>query len=113
MASMRAFTDSRGSSRPASIMPSIAASTASDFIFMKSTRVLSRSKTMARINRVVPLLARQADGSPQTDFTVVDPDVEAARRVAADPRLVVDRRAVAAVVRQRKQHAVVTFAAFR
>src|SRR5262245_42787063 len=48
---MRVRTASRGSLRPASIMPSMAALTASDFIFMKSVRVLSRSKTMARIKR--------------------------------------------------------------
>ena len=35
-------------------MPSIAAVTASDFIFMKSVSVLSRSKTVARIKAYLP-----------------------------------------------------------
>src|SRR5258706_80284 len=39
----------RGTLRPASTMPSIAAATASDLVFMKSVSVLSRSKTVARI----------------------------------------------------------------
>src|SRR5438034_11850066 len=124
MASMRAFTASRGSSSPASIMPSIAAATASDFIFMKSTRVLSRSKTMARINQApradrerelggVPSLGREADGPPQADLPVVDANVEPACGIAAHPGLVVDGRSVAAVIRKREQHAIVALPALR
>src|SRR6188474_803615 len=91
-------------------MPSMAASTAEAFIFMKSTSVLSRSKTTARITRVGSL-GRDADGAAEADLAIVDTNVEAARRIAAHPRLVVDRGAVAPVVRQRQQHAVVALPA--
>src|SRR5881396_1566940 len=113
MASMRARTASRGNLRPASIMPSMAAFTASVFIFMKSTSVLSRSKTMARINQGVLLLGREADGSPQADLAVVDSEGEAAGGIVAHPSLVVDGRTVAAIVRERKQNAIVALAALR
>src|SRR6266545_5415812 len=112
MASMRARTASRGSLSPASIMPSIAASIAAAFIFMKSVSVLSRSKTMARINPALrALLAREADAAPQADLAVVDPQVEPAARVAAHPGLVGDGRPVAPVVGEWQQHAVVAFPA--
>src|SRR5947209_6107463 len=111
MASIRVFTASRGSARPASIIPSIAASTASDFIFMKSTSVLSRSKTMAWITPGVPSLGREADRSSQTDFAVVDADIEAAGRIAADPRLVVDGRSITAVIGEWQQNPIVALAA--
>src|SRR5262245_13606719 len=100
---MRARTASRASLRPASIMPSIAAVTASDCIFMKSVRVLSRSKTIARITGRGRLLAREPEPASEADLAVVDADIEAAVRVVADPRLVGDRRSVAAVVGQRQQ----------
>src|SRR5258708_6320565 len=109
---MRPRMRSRGRSRPASIIPSIAAATASSFIFMKSTSVLSRSNTMARITNAAlrggPSLDRGSDRAPEADLAVVDAEVEAARRIAAHPGLVVDRRAVAPVVRQGQQHPVVT-----
>src|SRR5437016_2229990 len=119
---MRARTVPRGSCRPASSMPTMAARTASPFMRMKSTRVLSRSKTMARITRVLRTSRRFArcgcgslggrpDRAPQRDLAVVDPHVEAARRIAAHPRLVRDRRAVAAVIGERQQHAVLALAA--
>src|SRR5580765_2583573 len=116
---MRARTASRGSLSPASIMPSIAAVTASDFIFMKSVSVLSRSKTIARIKRALrvrtvaatrrggasgpagaprdggrgmveaarlPSFRGRPDRAAQADLAVVDPQVESARGIAADPR---------------------------
>src|SRR5215831_6132653 len=105
---MRARTASRGSCRPASIMPSMAAFTASDFMRMKSVSVLSRSKTIARIKQFDPgSFARGHDGAAQTDLAVVDAKIETARRVVAHPRLVRDRRAVATVVGERQQHAFV------
>src|SRR5580765_46217 len=110
MASIRARTASRGSSRPASIIPSIAASIAAAFIFMKSVSVLSRSRTMARIKT---LLAREPDAAAEADLAVVDAKVEPAGRIAAHPGLVGDRRAVATVVRERQQNAVVALPALR
>src|SRR6185369_4421378 len=112
---MRARTASRGSLRPASIMPSMAALIASSFIFMKSVSVLSRSKMMARTNvaSLAGLLGRDADPAPQADLTVVDADVEPATGIAAYPCLVGDGGPVAAVVGQREQHSVAALSAFR
>src|SRR5437867_7239149 len=123
---MRDRTASRGRLRPASIMPSIAAWMASDFIFMKSVSVLSRSKTIARIKRFdLPVgpaagrgpaldpgvsLGRDADVAPEADLAVVDAQVVATGGIAAHPRLVRDRGAVAAVGRQPQQHAVLALA---
>src|SRR5216117_965149 len=112
MASMRARTASRGRVSPASIIPSIAAWIASAFIFMKSVRVLSRSKTMARTNRTL-LLGGDSDPTPQADLSVVDAEIEAAGRIAAHPRFVRDGGAVASVVGERQQDPVVALAAFR
>src|SRR5689334_19801545 len=100
MVSILARSTSRDSTRPASIMPSIAASTAAAFIFMKSTSVLSRSNTIARINgppgarhcvraRAAPRpavqsLGRDADRAADADLAVVDADVEPALGIAAD-----------------------------
>src|SRR5215831_3714965 len=117
MASIRARTASRGSSRPASIMASTAASMAAVFIRMKSVSVLSRSKTIARIKHALRCgrsagawwapaggsLAGHPDLAAHADLAVVDPDVEAASRIAAHPRLVGDGRSVAPVVRERQQ----------
>src|SRR2546426_5955848 len=112
MAPMRLRTASRGARSPASIMPSIAASIAAAFIFMKSVSVLSRSKTMARIKPALrPLLAREADAAAQADLAVVDPKVEPAARIAAHPGLVGDGRSVAAVIGERKQNAIVALSA--
>src|SRR5438876_6847284 len=111
---MRSRSTGRGMFRPASIMPSIAASTASAFIFMKSVSVLSRSRTMARITRsdsAGASLRGGADGAAQADLAVVDSHVEATHGVRAHPGLVGDRRALAPVVRQRQQHAVFALAA--
>src|SRR5437016_8590183 len=114
MASMRARTASRGRSSPASIMPSIAASMAAAFIFMKSVSVLSRSRTIARINPALrTLLARESDAAAETDLAVVDAKVEPARRIAAHPGLVRDRRALATVVGKRQQNPVVALPALR
>src|SRR2546426_7099160 len=114
MASMRARTASRGRSSPASIMPSIAASIAAAFIFMKSVSVLSRSRTIARINPALrTLLARESDAAAETDLAVVDAKVEPARRIAAHPGLVRDRRALATVVGKRQQNPVVALPALR
>src|SRR3990172_9450567 len=114
MASMRVRTASRGRSSPASIMPSMAASIAAAFIFMKSVSVLSRSKTMARINPALRTsLARGADAAAEADLAVVDPKVEPAGRIAAHPGLVGDGRPVATVVGERQQDAVVALPALR
>src|SRR5262249_35636318 len=114
MASMRARTASRGRSSPASIMPSIAASMAAAFIFMKSVRVLSRSRTIARINPALrTLLAREPDAAAEADLAVVDAKVEPASRIAAHPGLVRDGRSVAAVVGERQQNPVVALPALR
>src|SRR5262245_53817570 len=116
MASMRARTASRGRSRPASIMPSIAASMAAAFIFMKSVSVLSRSRTIARINEgsaLRTLLAREPDTAAEADLAVVDAKVEPAGRIAAHPGLVRDGRSVATVVGERKQNSVVALPALR
>src|SRR3712207_4936330 len=56
-------------------------------------------------------LVALADGAAEADLSVVDADVEAAVRVGADPRLVGDRRAVAAVVGQRYEQSLVALAA--
>src|SRR5439155_17979500 len=50
-------------------------------------------------------LLRRADGTPVTQFAVIDADVEAAVGVAARPGLVGDRRAVATVVAEWEQRA--------
>src|SRR5262245_623036 len=114
MASMRARTASRGRSSPASIMPSIAASMAAAFIFMKSVRVLSRSRTIARINPALrTLLAREPDAAAEADLAVVDAKVEPASRIAAHPGLVRDGCSVAAVVGERQQNPVVALPALR
>src|SRR4030067_1076028 len=131
MASRRRGTASRGRSSPASIMPSMAALMASDFIFMKSVSVLSRSKTIARINQVLPavLAGRGTRGGPttsaprslagdpnaaaQADLAIVDAHVESACGIAAHPCLVGDRCALAAVVGERQQYAVVALATLR
>src|SRR5580765_7975785 len=121
---MRARTSSRGSCSPASIMPWMAADTASDFIFMKSVSVLSRSKTIARIKRWIPgvsnsdraafaprrsvkSLARRRDGAADADLAVVDAQIESAGRVVAHPGIVGDGRAVATVIGEWQQHAFV------
>src|SRR6476646_2012180 len=95
-------------------MPSMAALTAASFMRMKSVSVLSRSKTIARITRVAPRsgsLGGRAYHAAEADLAVVDAQVEAARRVVADPGLVGDWRAVASVVGQREQHALSALAA--
>src|SRR6266516_5268721 len=114
MASIRARTDSRGSRSPASIMPSIAALTASAFIFMKSVSVLSRSKMIARINARparLGLLGRWSDPAAQADLAIVDADVVAAGWIVADPRLVRDGGPVPPVVGQREKDSIPAFAA--
>src|SRR5207247_4000051 len=50
------------------------------------------------------------DAAAEADLTVVDPDVEPARGVAAHPGLVGDRRPIATVVRERQQHTIVALA---
>src|SRR5688572_22674211 len=87
-------------------MPSIAAVTASAFILMKSVRVLSRSKMMARTKPPRCLFGRDADSSSQADLAVVDANVEPAVGIAADPRLVGDRGPIPTVVGQGEQHSV-------
>src|SRR5437773_11805424 len=77
---------------------------------MKSVSVLSRSRTMARIKR---LLAREPDAAAEADLAVVDAKVEPAGRIAAHPGLVCDRRAVPTVVRERQQNPVVALPALR
>src|SRR6266436_1557176 len=122
---MRARTVSRGSASPASIMPSIAAVTASPFMRMKSTSVLSRSNTMAWImaaprrapppatrSRAGRSLRRGPDRAAQRDLAVVDPQVETAGRIAADPGLVGDGRSIPTIVGKRQQHAVLALSAF-
>jgi hypothetical protein len=49
------------------------------------------------------LLVRLSHGPPETDLAVVDPQVESAVGIAADPRLVRDGRAILAVVAERKE----------
>src|SRR5687768_18165824 len=94
-------------------MASMAASTASLFIDMKSTSVLSRSKTMARIT--APELWTLFEGLPDRaadgDLAVVDSQVESALGVRAHPRLVADCRALPPVIGQRQQHSFVAFLA--
>src|SRR5947208_13800869 len=101
---MRRRSTSRDNRSPASIMPSIAASTAAAFIFMKSTSVLSRSNTMARITRTPggDSLRGGAQGSAEADLAVVDANVEPAIGIAAHPGLVGDRGAIPPVVGQRE-----------
>src|SRR5215471_16268174 len=107
---MREATSSRGRVRPASSIPSTAASIAARFIFMKSVSVLSRSKMMARIMVGTPslprlgLLAGRTDGAAETDFAVVDANVETAGGIGANPGFVGDRSAVPAVVRKWDEH---------
>src|SRR5262249_48720487 len=114
MASMRARTASRGRSSPASIMPSIAASIAAAFIFMKSVSGLSRSRTIARINCLLrTLVAREPDAATEADLAVVDAEVEPAGRIAAHPGLVRDRRSIATVIGERQQNPVVALPALR
>src|SRR5690554_3480226 len=48
------------------------------------------------------LLVALTDRATEADLAVVDPDVEAALRIRADPGLVGDRRAVTTVVRERQ-----------
>src|SRR5688572_30553663 len=111
MAKISRSAVSRSSGRPVSIMALIAASTARRFIDMKSTSVLSRSKTIARIMPAPPpvsggrLFERLADRSADRDLAVVDADVEPAVGVAADPGLVPDRGPLPPVVRQGDQNA--------
>src|SRR5689334_15341678 len=72
---------------------------------------LVTTRTSARTVRGVtgvPLLLRGADGAAVAQFTVVDAEIEPAFRIAAGPRFVGDRRAVAAVVTQWKQRPCLT-----
>src|SRR5687768_17785961 len=94
-------------------MASMAASTASLFIDMKSTSVLSRSKTMARI--AAPDLEGLFEGLPDRaadgDLAVVVPQLESAFGVGAHPRLVADRRTLPPVAGPRQQQSFVAFLA--
>jgi hypothetical protein len=52
-------------------------------------------------------------GSSETDLAVIDPQVEAAVRITADPCLVRNRCAVATIVAQRQQRSFAAFTATR
>src|SRR5688500_11377201 len=57
------------------------------------------------------LLVRNANGAAVAQLTVVDAEIEATLRVAAGPRLVGDRSAVASVIAERKQRPLPAFPA--
>jgi hypothetical protein len=59
------------------------------------------------------LFVRRTHGPSEADLAVVDSQVEAAIRIAAHPRLVRDRRAIPAVVAERKERALATLPAHR
>src|SRR5689334_5834748 len=69
------------------------------------------ARSPRRAARAGRSLLRLPDRAPEADLAVVDPDVEAALRVAADPRLVGDRRAVAPIIRERQERSFATFPA--
>jgi hypothetical protein len=58
-------------------------------------------------------VVRRTHGPSEADLAVVDSQVEAAIRIAAHPRLVRDRRAIPAVVAERKERALATLPAHR
>src|SRR2546429_2237346 len=57
------------------------------------------------------LLEALADGATEGDLPVIDADIEPALGVRADPRLVRDRRPVAAIVRQRNEETLLALSA--
>ena len=59
------------------------------------------------------LLGRLTYRAPQAYLTIVDPDVETANWIGADPGLVGDRGAIPAVVRKRYEDAAGALPAFR
>ena len=58
------------------------------------------------------LFPRRADIPSETDFPVVDANIESAAGVVAHPRLVHDRSPVTTVVRKGEQNPLITLQAF-
>jgi hypothetical protein len=59
------------------------------------------------------LFVRLTHGPSETDLAVVDPQVEPAFGIAADPRLVSDGSAVLTVIAEREEGALTTLSAYR
>ena len=81
---------------------------------MESARqALTRGGFLVLLQLTVTLFLRLPDGSTETDFTVVDPDVETAIRIRAHPGFVPDCSALASVIGHRDEYSSIAFLTFR
>src|SRR5207249_10049923 len=74
---------------------------------VRGTRAGSRQARARRAS----VLEALADGATEGDLPVIDADIEPALGVRADPRLISDRRPVAAIVRRRNEETLLALSA--
>src|SRR5665213_1162354 len=98
--------------RRISVRDGVPAAIAAASLAAASAAVVTRTSVIRRRRRACSFV-RLCDCAAEADLAVVDADVEAALGIAANPRLVHDRRPIAPVVAQRQHRTLLTFPAVR